>query len=356
MSDKYRIDGHKLMFHVDRVNAWLQGDLVYPIYIEISPSGACNHRCTYCALDFMEYQPRFLDTAILTSRIGEMGQKGVRSIMFAGEGEPFLHKDMATLISRTRQAGIDVAITTNGVLLVPDIAEDVLRASEWIKVSINAGTAQTYAKIHRTQERDFDRVIHNLAYAVEVKRSRNYSCALGMQLLLLPENHAEVVSLARQARDLGMDYLVVKPYSQHPQSKTTTYQQMRYNEFYPLAEELAELNDEHFSVIFRLDTMRKWDEKGRYYERCLGLPFWSYLDAGGNIWGCSMYMRDDRFWYGNIYENTFAEIWEGSRRNQSREWFEKEFCPQQCRVNCRMDQVNQYLWQLKHPPEHVNFI
>ena len=37
--DAYRIDDHKLMFHVHRVAKWLDGDLVYPIYVEISPSG-----------------------------------------------------------------------------------------------------------------------------------------------------------------------------------------------------------------------------------------------------------------------------------------------------------------------------
>ncbi|HAB51888.1 MAG TPA: radical SAM protein, partial [Ignavibacteriales bacterium] len=50
--DKYRIDSHKLMYHVSRINDWLEGKIIYPIYAEISPSGACNHRCTYCALDF----------------------------------------------------------------------------------------------------------------------------------------------------------------------------------------------------------------------------------------------------------------------------------------------------------------
>ena len=27
-----------------------------------------------------------------------------------------------------------------------------------------------------------------------------------------------------------------------------------------------------------------------------------------------------------------------------------------CKVSCRMDEVNRYLWELRVPPEHVNFI
>ena len=69
--DKYRIDSHKLLYHVSRVNDWLEGKNVYPIYAEISPAGTCNHRCTYCALDFMEYQPRFLDKEMLKERLSE---------------------------------------------------------------------------------------------------------------------------------------------------------------------------------------------------------------------------------------------------------------------------------------------
>ena len=27
-----------------------------------------------------------------------------------------------------------------------------------------------------------------------------------------------------------------------------------------------------------------------------------------------------------------------------------------CRKACRLDEINKYLWMLKNPPEHVNFI
>jgi len=354
--DKYKIDSHKLIYHVPRVNDWLNGKIIYPIYMEISPSGACNHRCTYCALDFMEYQQRYLDTNILKERLAKMGELGLKSVMYAGEGEPFLHKNIAEIINHTKKSGIDVSITTNAVLLDKSLADEILTDVEWIKVSINGATKETYAKIHRSRPDDLSTVIKNMKYAVKIRRENGYKCALGMQLLLIPENQHETEPLAELARDIGMDYLVIKPYSQHPLSKTDKYKSIKYSEYTNLADALTKFNTSNFSVIFRMQTMKKWDDAGRNYNRCMALPFWSYLDAGGSVWGCSMYLGDERFYYGNINESSFKEIWEGERRLKSLKWVDEEFDAGQCRTNCRMDEVNRYLWELKHPAAHVNFI
>tara|TARA_B100000315_G_scaffold258004_1_gene308739 strand:- start:3647 stop:4714 length:1068 start_codon:yes stop_codon:yes gene_type:complete len=354
--DKFRIDNHKLLYHVSRVNDWLDGKIVYPIYLEISPSGACNHRCTFCGLDFMEYQKRFLDSAVLKERLSEMASFGLKSIMYSGEGEPFLHKEIADLINHSKKSKIDVAITTNGVLLNESLAENILGNVEWIKVSISAATKETYAKIHRTRPEDFNSVINNMSLAAKIVDKKDYKCALGMQILLLPENSDEVLLLAKLARDIGMDYLVVKPYSQHLLSKTDQYKEVKYNDYMYLADELAKFNSSEFSAIFRQNTMKKWDDGERLYERCHALPFWSYIDSGGNVWGCSAYLGDERFFYGNIYESKFQEIWEGEQRAKSLQWVENELDVCRCRVNCRMDEINMYLWELKNPSEHVNFI
>lgn len=354
--DKYRIDSHKLLYHVPRVNDWLNGKVIYPIYMEISPSGGCNHRCTFCALDFMGYQKRFLDTEILIERLSEMGKLGLKSIMYGGEGEPLMHERIAEIINHTKNSGIDAALTTNATQLNESMSEKILGSMDWIKVSMGAATSGTYAKIHRTKPSDFDRVIKNLSSAVRIKQENRHRCTLGMQILLLPENKHEVVLLAEIATDIGMDYLVVKPYSQHPMSRTNRYRDIKYNEYMDLSDKLSKLNTKDFSVIFRMYTMKKWDENKKSYDRCLALPFWSYIDSGGNVWGCSVYLGDERFLYGNIYENSFKEIWEGEKRRQSLKWVETELDANKCRTNCRMDEINRYLWDLKNPIRDVNFI
>ncbi len=355
MTDKYRIDSHKLIFHVDRVNRWLNGENIYPVYAEISPSGACNHRCVYCALDFMEYKPRFLDTAMLKTRLEEMGRLGLKSIMFAGEGEPFLHPDMTGITAHAAACGIDTAFTTNAAVMTPQKAEQVLPHTAWIKASVNAATPATYAKVHGTRPEDFEKAVAHMTHAAKVRKEKGYKCALGMQMVLLPDNANEAVLLAETAKKAGMDYLVIKPYSQHPQSNTNEYKDVNYAAYEKLGAELERFNGNGFSVIFRSDTMRTWDAREKSYRRCQALPFWTYIDAGGNVWGCSMFLGREEFLYGDINKLTFREIWEGEKRRKSLE-FVCGMDVNACRINCRMDKINSYLWELKNPPEHVNFI
>lgn len=356
MADEYRIDSHKLMLHPGRVARWLAGENIYPIYMEISPSGACNHRCTFCALDYMEYRPRFLQTSLLKERLSELGSLGLKSIMMGGEGEPLLHRDMAEIILHAKGSGIDVAMTTNGVLLTKEFAREALQSISWIKVSINAGTPESYGRIHRTKQDDFERVLANLATAVQVGRELGAECVIGAQMILLPENAAEVQELVAYCRAAGLRYLVIKPYSQHHRSITHEYEDFDYGPYIGMVRQLETCNDSQFQVVFRENTMRKMQRDRRGYERCQALPFWSYIDSDGNVWGCSAYLGDEQFLYGNIYEQTFAEIWTGERRRKSLDFVHCDLDPKGCRMNCRMDEINLYLWELTHPGSHVNFI
>lgn len=364
MSDRYAIDSHKLMYHPSRVTQWYEAmddwaklKSVYPVYVEISPYGGCNHRCTFCALDYMGYENIGLDFEVLKNTLTNMAKKGVKSVMFAGEGEPLLFKDLDLIVEHCSDVGVDSSLTTNFVPLNKKNIERCIENCSWIKVSLNAGTSKTYAEIHQTKEIDFDRVMSNLKYAIEYRKDKNLSCTMGVQMLLLPENRDEAVALARKCKEIGVDYLVIKPYSQHLFSETTKYENIDYSKMLDVEEELLEFNDDSFNVIFRANTMKKYVQKKQPYATCHSTPFfWGYIAADGKVFGCSAYLGDDRFCYGNIYDDSFENIWESEKRKKSYEFIQNELDIKNCRVNCRMDEVNRYLWRLKNPNSHDNFI
>ena len=354
--DKFRMDSHKLMFHPHRVTQWLAGENVYPLYVEISPIGSCNQRCTFCALDYVGYPARSLDTALLMERLSEMGLLGVKSVMFGGEGEPLLHPDLADTVNHAKRVGLDVAITTNGTLMTENLFRQMAASLSWVKVSINAGTATTYAKLHRTSAKQFDAVLGNLAKAVAIRQEIGSTCTIGAQMILLPQNAAEMEMLARQVKEIGIDYLVVKPYSQHSKSITREYNFFDCSSYLKSAELLQHLNNEHFNFVFRANAFRKLDRKNNCFECCLALPFWSYIDSGGGVWGCSSHIGNQQFWFGALGEQSFEQIWNGARRSSLMSDMSDGFSLSGCRTNCRMDESNRYLWELIHPAPHVNFI
>ena len=69
MADNIKIDSHKLIYHPDRVAKWKNGELIYPLELEIGISGACNHRCIFCAVDYMEYRPKMLNLEIMKKNL-----------------------------------------------------------------------------------------------------------------------------------------------------------------------------------------------------------------------------------------------------------------------------------------------
>src|SRR6185312_10866353 len=146
--------------------------------------------------------------------------------------------------------------------------------------------------------------------------------------------------LAKRVRALGVDYLVLKPYSQHPESFTHQHEGTDYADVSGFARVLKAEETDSFKVYMRTAAFARASTNGHSFDRCHSVPnFWAYIRSNGDVSGCNAFLTDEKFRYGNLNENDFDTIWEGERRRESFERM-KTHDLSRCRVNCRMENVN----------------
>ena len=122
-----------------------------------------------------------------------------------------------------------------------------------------------------------------------------------------------------------------------------------------IIEALKKYNTKDFNVIFRINTI-KWIYRMKTDIVSVNHK-WAYIMADGSVYSCSAYLLDDRFKLGNINEKNFDMIWNSDARLNHSNYILKELDINECRVNCRMDQVNRYLDKIvNNKIDHVNFI
>lgn len=370
--DRYLIDSHKLMYHPSRVAElvdakadWEKHKNLKPIYAEISSSGACNHRCTFCSVDYIGYKPIFLERETLRSFFESAREIGLKSVMFAGDGEPLLNKDIIGIVEDANTYGIDTSFTTNGVHLTEEFCDSSLDKVSWIKVSMNAGSGAVYKSVHRTSEKDFLKVWKGLEYAVNVREkntaNKRRRTALGVQSLILPENLGSLDELAARAEGCGLDYLVLKPYVHNVYMEQEGYQGIDYTikEYNETIQQLKNKYDAaKFKVIARTNALNKLVGNTERYEKCWSTPaLWFYISGDGSVYSCGAHVGKEEFYLGNIKEQAIRDIWSSERRKSCLEFVQNELDLSVCRRTCRMDEANAYLSNLiGGDVEHVNFI
>lgn len=354
--DKYKTDGHKLLYHVSRVNNWLGNKQVYPIYMEISPVKICNHRCIFCAYDYLRNKNQRIKTSVLLSFIDEIAACGVKSLLYAGEGEPLLHPDIGKFIVRSKNKGIDVGLFTNGQLLNKELAEIILPALTFIRFSFNGGIRENYALIHNVKPHIFDKVIDNIKTAVAIKKKNKLETDIGLQFVLLPENVDYLIEAIKALKDTGIDYFTVKPFVQQSESQfyhvNNHISSEKINQVF---EQAKSFSDKDFKVIVR---ERSFEEYGkRRYKRCYGTTFISVLNSAGDIATCLPYWDNEKFVFGNINVDSFRNIWENDKRKKIVDYLECKLDTKLCPPNCRVNSINEYLSNIKNRDvKHINFI
>jgi cyclic pyranopterin phosphate synthase len=120
--------------------------------LRVSLTDRCNLRCHYCMpAEGLEWLPR---AEVLTddevSRLVRIGVErlGITEVRYTG-GEPLLRKGIVGLVARTKELGVEVALTTNGLGL-RHLAGPLADAGlDRVNVSLDTVRADTFAELTR---------------------------------------------------------------------------------------------------------------------------------------------------------------------------------------------------------------
>ena len=361
MTDKYIMDGHKLYWHLDRVNDWLHGRRIAPIHIDVGLSKGCNIKCQYCfgVLQGNFYKKGsevYFPRESLLRYVKEAGELGVRSMAFVGEAEPLLNPHVYEAIVEGKKAGVDIALGTNGILLdVGKSGEEALGHLSWIRFNISAASEEAYKKIHASK--DFSTAIEKIRFCVRVKKKKNLGLTIGLQMVLTPPNVNQVIPLAKLGKELEVDYLVVKQCSDTVENALGVFDRLgEYDNFLEILKEAERISSKGYNVIVKWG---KITNKGkRNYNQCLGVPFLLYSSGDGKLYPCGVFFdfREEQYQMGDLVKQSFKEIIESDRYWEVVEKVKQIDVHKECYANCRTHCINEFLWKIKHAPEHVNFV
>lgn len=363
------LDGTKLAWHKDRVEAWKNGERIAPITIDCSLTRRCNYSCTYCYGQFQENEEKKMTRDVIFRFLDDAAEIGVRAISFVSDGESTCSPHFYDAILRGKANGLDMAVGTNGAVLKEERLEEILPALTYLRFNISAGEPKRYKEIHGCRETDFETVCERIKQCVKIKRDNNLETTIGMQMVLLPEFSDQIIPLSRLGKDLGADYLVIKHCSDDEKGSL----KVDYDSYFKLEDILKkaeEMSTEDYLIKAKWSKILSGGK--RTYSKCFGPPFISQFSGSGLVAPCGMLFNKKYkkgFHIGNLTETSFKKIWKSERYWEVMNYLssDKFDARKDCGTLCLQHKVNEYLEELKKEkiklktpegpsPSHLNFI
>lgn len=338
----------KILRHPDRLASVTRGDIPVPVTVEVDPTNRCNFNCIWCMYEeFNKSNPETLSEDFLLSLMEDLGDMGVKSVVFTGGGEPLVNVGTLNAMRKAREKEMEVALVTNGEPLSGDALETAVENCAWIRISLDAGMPDTYHRCHGVSGRDaFSTVTDNVRQLVRRRNQLASRVAVGLGFLVHPYNYEEVFTASKLARELGVDYIQFRPVYSYGFDlddrivKACTAQ-------------IQHAVDQYQSDDFQIfASMERFKPKDREYETCRACRLVGVVAADMHTYVCCQLKGDPRYQTGDLTAASFREIWADLRTHAVCDRVDVGACPP-----CRYDGCNRILdFLLLENPAHVNFI
>lgn len=121
-----------------------------PLWADIAVTSACNYQCSFCGTHSPRLKEKplavFMDGGLLNNLFADLAEMGTQEVLFAGNGEPFLSRDLLRAI---RQYGhrLKVKVMTNGSML-GQVDKELFANLYKLTISLNSGNGHSHMAVH----------------------------------------------------------------------------------------------------------------------------------------------------------------------------------------------------------------
>jgi MoaA/NifB/PqqE/SkfB family radical SAM enzyme len=367
---KLILDGTKINWHLDRVNAWQKGERIAPITIDMALTRACNYSCGFCYAMFQENDRKIINKKVIFDFLEDCAEIGVKGISFVSDGESTISPVFTDACKYGYELGLSMAVGTNAFVLTKNRLEDVMPYLTYLRVNFSAGERKRYAEIMGVKESSYDKVCQNIRDMVEIKKKNNLKVTIGMQMVLMPEDADQIIPLAKLGKELRPDYVIIKHCSDN-EDGGLGIDYNAYEKLYPLLKAAEQYSDETYKCVIKWSKINDKGNNKRSYQRCYGAPFMIQLSGSGLVAPCGGLFNEKykKFHIGNICDTRFKDIWASDRYWDvmnylaSPKFNAQKMCASLClqhKVNETLDNFIKGKGDLVQPegdvPDHINFI
>jgi cyclic pyranopterin phosphate synthase len=165
--------------------------------LRIALTARCNLKCVYCHHEGEVSRDSEISGEMVVMVARAAADLGMRAIKFTG-GEPLFRSDLEDIISQLPK-GLDVSMTTNGILL-EDRALSLAEAGlDRVNISLDSLNPATFRSITGAREGDLERVIGGIDAAKDAGLQ-----PIKLNVVVLRKNEGEIPALIEFCRQKGL--------------------------------------------------------------------------------------------------------------------------------------------------------
>ncbi len=288
----------KVGFNQERLGAYLRGERIYPITMEVDLTQTCTRNCPCCPYGWARQAGLTLPLPFLDRLFGILGPH-MPGLVLSG-GEPTLTPYFPETVALARKAGIrEIAVITNGSRLHDPGVQDALLS----------GVTSVRVSLYDWEDGESEYFLQTLRY-IELLRKRveleGSAVQIAAALLTDRKRSRRFAQVARAALDSGIHWLYFHPFcvdwdTANPRQAdqagvleaVQTFQgnlsdpatiQVPYDRYYDRPLSFNELHSAHFLIQVGADGVNYAGPECKYH------PDFALLDLNA-------YLKDDFLWH-----------------------------------------------------------